>query len=209
MLWEDAGCQNGRHDSARIPDLCYFLRALRTCQATKLIPWAQAHSNFMCRFTYLENTPGNKIDSMGGPHSTIRLRFECFIKCQVIKLIPWERPHSTFILHFTCFEKMPNNNMDFMKAPIFTLYIAFHMLWEAAEKQNWLHGSAHIQPLYCVLHTLRTWQITKLILWRRPESNFILRFTCFEKLLGNRVHFMEVASVQLYIAFYMLWEAAG
>ena len=110
--------------------------------------------------------------------------------------------------------------------------VSFYTLWEDARSQNWSPGSASIQRFYSDLHGLRGCQATELTPCKCPHSMFLLRFTHFERMLGdtieslrvppsmfilclrfesipgNKIHSLGMPSFNVSIAFHMLWEGA-
>ena len=110
--------------------------------------------------------------------------------------------------------------------------VSFYTLWEDARNQNWSPGSASIQRFYSDLHGLRGCQATELTPCKCPHSMFLLRFTHFERMLGdtieslrvppsmfilclrfesipgNKIHLLGMPSFNVSIAFHMLWEGA-
>ena len=110
--------------------------------------------------------------------------------------------------------------------------VSFYTLWEDARNQNWSPGSASIQRFYSDLHGLRGCQATELTPCKCPHSMFLLRFTHFERMLGdtieslrvppsmfilclrfesipgNKIHSLGMPSFNVSIAFHMLWEGA-
>ena len=61
-----------------------------------------------------------------------------------------------------------------------------------------------MQCFYCVLHALRRCQVTKLIPWECPHSPFLLCFTHFESMLGNRTDSLEVPTLYFYCVSHAL-----
>ena len=55
-----------------------------------------------------------------------------------------------------------------------------------------------------IVHALRGYWATKLIPWECPHSMLLLRFTCFEKMPGNKIDSLGVPTCNVSIAFYML-----
>ena len=131
--------------------------------------------------------PGNKIDYWGAYIRSFHCVSHALRRCRVTKLMPWECPHSTFPLRSTRFENMPENKFDYPGVATFNVSVVFYMLCEEAGQQRWFPGSAHLQQFYCVLHALRECQITKMIPCECPHSQFLLRFTRFEKMLGKQI----------------------
>ena len=124
--------------------------------------------------------PCNTLDSLGVTTFNVPIVFyTLWERCRVTKLIPWECPHSTFRLCFTRFEKMSGNKLD---SP----------------------GSAQIQRFYYVSHALTGCQVTNLIPWGCPHSMFLLCFTRFERLLGNKLESLGVAAFNVSTMFYTL-----
>ena len=111
--------------------------------------------------------------------------------------------------------------------------VSFYTLWQDARQQNVLTGSANTQCFYCALHALRGCPVTKLTPWKCPYQrlHYVLhalrgcwvtqlspcecppsRFlpcSRFERTPGNKVHSLAVPTLNVSIAFHMLWEDAG
>ena len=94
-------------------------------------------------------------------------------RCQATKLITWDCQYSTFLLCLTRSERVSSNKIDSLEVPTFNVSTVFYTLCENAGWQTWFSESAHISRFYCVLHTLRRWWVTKLILWECPDSTFL------------------------------------
>ena len=147
---------------------CFVLRALRRCQATKLITWECQYSMFLTCFTRIERVSGNKIDSLEVPTFNVSIVFHSLwedagwhnwmtasaplqgLYCvhalkvyQVTKFIRWECAHSTSLLRFTCSERVPGKKLIPWEWPhsMFLLLI----LLEDTGQQSWFPGGAHIR----------------------------------------------------------------
>jgi len=211
-----------------------FYTLWERCRVTNLIPWECPHSMLLLCFARFERIPGNKLDSLGVPtfdvpiafytlwercrvtklipwecpHSTPVLCFTPLRGCRVTGLIPYEYPHSTFLLSFTRFERMPGNKLDSLQCPHTTSLLCFTRFEGDAGYQSCSPGSAQIQRFYYVSHALTGCQVTNLIPWGCPHSMLLLCFTRFERLLGNKLESLGVATFNVSIMFYTLWVNA-
>ena len=86
---------------------------------------------------------------------------------------------------------------------------SFYMLWEDARQQNWLPGSANIKRFYCALHALRGCQVTTLTPWKYLHSMFLVCFTRFARMLGDKLDSLRVHTFNVSIVFYTRWEDGG
>ena len=233
MLWEDAGWHNWVPASAPLQGF-YRVRALRGHQVTKFIRWQCLHSTFLLLFTCSEKMPGQKIDSLGVP--TFHVSTALCTRWMDTGQQSWfpGSAHVDFLLCFTWIERMLGNKIDSLGVPTFNVSLAFHTfwkdagnkvaslgvptlnvsivfykLWEDAGSQNWFRRNAHMQCFYCVLHALRRCQVTKLIPWECPHSPFLLCFTHFESMPGNRTDSLEVPTFIVSIVIHTLWVDAG
>jgi len=167
----------------------------------------------------------------------------------VTKLVVQECPHGVFALCFTRFEVISMHQRLWcgsagMKrlhcvlyalrryqcakvgcagVPVRSFCIVFYTLWgDISVKQSCLRGSARMELLHCVLHTLRRYQCTKVGCVGVPAWSFYIVFyrlwgdasetklvawecqyeafaSCFTPLWG------DISAPSFSIAFYMLW----
>ena len=60
-----------------------------------------------------------------------------------------------------------------------------------------------------VLHAWRRCQATKLITWECQYSTFLMCFTRFARMLGDKLDSLRVHTFHVSIVFYTLWEDGG
>jgi len=83
---------------------------------------------------------------------------------------------------------------------------AFCTRWKSIWLTSCFCGIARIHLCYCILYALGYYQTSKLLLWDRPKSNFLLRFTCIWAVSGWRAAAAESPEVMFSIVFYTRLE---
>jgi len=123
-----------------------------------------------------------------------------------VKVLYFTRVGKWFLTYASCISLLPRPMVILLNWyylwPTLNVSIVFYMLWEDAGQQSWVPGSAHIQCFYCVLHDLRECRVTKLIPWECPHSMFLLCFTRFERMPGNKVGSLGVPTFNVSMVFY-------
>ena len=120
---------------------------------------------------------------------------------QASKLLLWECPHSCFVLCFTSGEAISRQRLVSVAVPSLRFCIVFYTHRANISLATCLCGSAHVHILHCVLHVLKQYQASKLLLWECPCSCFTLCFTRSEATSGWRIASVTVPSIMFCIVF--------
>jgi len=96
---------------------------------------------------------------------------------QTSDLLLRDRPNSCFLLSFTRIGAISNWRFALTGSPEFMFSIVFYTYWGNVKLAIYFYGIARIHVFYCVLHVLGQGQTSDLLLWDRPNSCVLLRFT--------------------------------